>query len=996
MTNRVVPPAQLAAAIVISAFAAVLAHSWKLPQVYAEMIAGRVSFSFANKWHDSFIIYATIGAFLVSFWYLHNLRSRLFKPLAYRFDILLAISVIPTMICFSYLIMFTYHDVLGKMMILTPVISTGAILAVTVLVLLFIGPAKISETETVETLTALVLLPCLLALDLFAIASAVWRLSPGAISGWPVGKVAIALAILGLVLSMVVLWWRNPAATRFVRLLAIIQFPLLLFILQAIPTPWNVEGKLRFGYPTNSNFKVLMVVILFFGAIDIWRRVKRVKIDSHLSEVFSSFCLVGVLLFIRQHPFGDLQVGPDDFHLGEYLLPWWTTHQFGFIPFWDYEPSRGLINYLPGFLGWAFFDGSAPAILNASQGLMTLFVYLAVFPIFRKAIGPFVAFLLLLFFPLPSDLRPPLVSSIYLLLTAALCLIAVAFKKQSPLLPMLWLAISPLMILFASGQGAIWIFATAPIVMLSLIQQWQRGNLREAIKPFCFTLILLSVIIVISPIGKMLFGSIRYGVEQSSVNAIAYGIPWSFSWGKVTDVNPLLREIIRAVFIFVVFAAGALLIVGPHKLNSAKSRETIVYRISSILLIVGLVIYAAGRIDPGGPSRLGVVSCFAVTLLLPLILDISSSARVGALLIWALSLGLVIEPVLGEYYQQIPYYKGVNAHALAALNVNTQKLTPTGLHSVDQAILEPKHYKRLEELKHTLDKVLNPNETYLDLTNRNADYFYLDRQPPIQSGAFYNIPAESQQIRAIERLKNVNPPLVLLWADSVWHDGKSPALDTPLLFRACLTEYMPAKVGNFLWLVRPDRAARLRSLSGSVVPETVESGLALLDEKFDHISLEQLPASWGTSAKTLEKSMTPAIVTLGNPSAVQGAKASGQGNFTTTEGVTVIELPLKERPIDGTEAGILDLKLSLRGCHDALVELAWGLHDKPSGPSHISFLAGGNDRLLVPLDCSPRWLLAKGITKLKLTIHHGSEVKGIELHDGILRQRTAVAKMESR
>ena len=179
------------------------------------------------------------------------------------------------------------------------------------------------------------------------------------------------------------------------------------------------------------------------------------------------------------------------------------------------------------------------------------------------------------------------------------------------------------------------------------------------------------------------------------------------------------------------------------------------------------------------------------------------------------------------------------------------------------------------------------------------------------------------------------------------------------------------------------------------MPETGEGGLALIDEKFDHISLKHLPASWGASAKTLEKYLTPAIVTLGNPLVVQGAKASGQGNFTT-EGLTVIELPLKERPLDGTEAGILDLNLSLRGGHEALVELAWGLRDKPSGPSHISFVAGGNDRLLVPLDCSPRWLLSKGITNLKLTIHHGSEVKRIELHNGRLRQRSAVAKMESR
>ena len=59
-------------------------------------------------------------------------------------------------------------------------------------------------------------------------------------------------------------------------------------------------------------------------------------------------------------------------------------------------------------------------------------------------------------------------------------------------------------------------------------------------------------------------------------------------------------------------------------------------------------------------------------------------------------------------------------------------------------------------------------------------------------------------------------------------------------------------------------------------------------------------------------------------------------------------------------------------------------------------MAGGDNKILVPLDCSPRWLLSKRITKLKLTIHHVSEVKAIELHNGILGQRTAVANMDHR
>src|SRR5262249_7280874 len=105
-----------------------------------------------------------------------------------------------------------------------------------------------------------------------------------------------------------------------------------------------------------------------------------------------------------------------------------------------------------------------------------------------------------------------------------------------------------------------------------------------------------------------------------------------------------------------------------------------------------------------------------------------------------------------------------------------------GIPNLGVVKLEPDHLKRLIGVKQQLDRLLTPDETYLDMTNRGAHYFYFDRVPPSDLSAFYNIITDDQQRRAIEGVVKHNVSVALIDADNSLLDGLQASLRTPLVY----------------------------------------------------------------------------------------------------------------------------------------------------------------------------------------------------------------------
>ncbi|WP_316893512.1 hypothetical protein, partial [Ralstonia mannitolilytica] len=139
--------------------------------------------------------------------------------------------------------------------------------------------------------------------------------------------------------------------------------------------------------------------------------------------------------------------------------------------------------------------------------------------------------------------------------------------------------------------------------------------------------------------------------------------------------------------------------------------------------------------------------------------------------------------------------------SIAAQKVNSPPLRDSvvaGLPNVGIAYIEESQWNRINRLNKLLELRLAANETYLDLTSRNAHYFYLNRSPAMPVTAPYNLTPPTQQRRAVDALSVSPPKLALLQADNIVHDGGGLALRNPYLYRFVMDNYVPRMEGGFI------------------------------------------------------------------------------------------------------------------------------------------------------------------------------------------------------
>ncbi|MBD2019958.1 hypothetical protein H6F43_07120 [Leptolyngbya sp. FACHB-36] len=792
--------------------------------------------------------------------------------------------------------------------------------------------------------------------------------------------VALTGAIL-LCLPLARIWWKLTAnisefCSNLRFLLWAIQgvFPLFFFIL--MPTPWSTKDGAFYGYPVTLPLLLLLSSFVSITYVQWFRcfKVLSNKVtggENALFAVVSPLCMLALLLFVKAQPVGASTIPLDDYHWGEFLLPWWLSQTFHFVPFWDYEPARGLINYVPGFLATLFLDGTAAShwATGTPANPLLLLPYLTLsYLVISRPIGALPAFLALLLMPTGNGF-----SEIDTILAVCLCFLSSYFLKQQWVKWLVaWSTIGLVLLLFSPGQAGLLLLSTVPLAAFALFR---------AVRTDRWTLIrvglggglLLIVLLLLTPIGKMLFGAVRYAIEQSSINSIAYGTPWADSWGTNPVLSYSLWEALRTAWIGVGLFAGLLLLRAVVDRAWTERQRVIVFTLPIVLLTILFIPRAAGRIDPASLSRLGNASIWAICLLLPIVLITAFGQRAQArsLLIVALLGGAIVGLPSAEALISKPI-RTIDVSSLAFVNAVELGFPAMG----PQVTIDPAQLKRLQTIRQVLDTALDPGETYLDLTNRNAQYFYLGRPLPIQAGAFYNLPHRNQQIRAIQKLETAPPPVVLVAAEAILHDGAALPLRAHLLYRYVTDRYVPIAVGEQVYLVRPDRVERLNSrLSGATKPVTVGATpadrLRLLDQAFRTKDLKKLPRSWGQSFESLRSELHPVATIDGavNP-VMHSVEKTGETSYRITGSDPYLIFDITNLSLNGDRAGVLAFDFSCQPQRAVpTLEVYWSSQSigGPDEEAVVRFSAR-RGKVLVPLDAAPRWLLAKGIQTLRIDI----------------------------
>jgi hypothetical protein len=645
--------------------------------------------------------------------------------------------------------------------------------------------------------------------------------------------------------------------------------------------------------------------------------------------VLSPICFAAAILMLRLTPAVPAHVPLDDFHYGEWALPWWTWASEEMLPFRDYVPARGLVNYTNGAVAALLGDPTSPFIQMCSA-LVVATLFVAALAATAGLVGTLQSAAMFALIPFSDRL-----TDIDLIATTLLMIGWRNFHSGSGLWSLVWIMAAIPLFLFAPGQALLLAAATLPLLL------WQMGRTALA-APRVFrhvaiaTTALLAAAVLLTALGPMLLGAWRYVLENGAVVGPAYGVDWRLSVGTLGAGSYWLAEAVRSSFVLVPIACIALL--GAPLLDRDWARAGRLAVVAVPVLLLGLLYIprAAGRIDAGAPSRLAVASIWMQATLLPVVFYAAwGSRRWPAILAVAAFVMGALSSIAGGVDLRVLAPRAIPSAPVPATLINGEAF---GLPALGLADVDPIHLTRLVRLRRALDALLEPGETYLDLTNRNTHYFYFGRRPPIESGAPYNLPNEAQQVRAIRRLTASPVPVVLAQADSMLHDGGPPSIRDHAFYRYVVQRYTPVRIDGYIFLIREDRLARAAALAEPVSGRL--DAATLLDRVFQPAALELLPAAWGQSWDRLRE----------NATLVRSLEVTGTGELRLAGGVA------------GRDAGLLVLELA---CEPAVARsqmtVSW-LGDIPAGAMQFR----GDARVVVPLDASPRWLLAPQINALQL------------------------------
>lgn len=749
-------------------------------------------------------------------------------------------------------------------------------------------------------------------------------------------------------------------ALRRLNLIAQAGLPLAIFALILPPSaaglPWPRIA------PLSTEFIVVLTLLAIAGYVCLmaaWRREERGQGGLAIPAVSVGAIAVLVLFASGQPtPYG-MDNPLDYYHHGEWLIPWQQWASFGKVPYIDYSPSHGLVDYFSGMANDLLLDGTLAGFPEARQLVRGISCIAAAFAVCRIG-GPLPALLSLLLFP---------VTGRYTVFVAIFCGLVLLTSKQLQRAPVRWLfayfLTGTAMVLLAPGPGAMLVVAFAPVALLHLVRGLRTEPRLLAIAATCVVAI-CGVSLLMGP-GKVVVAQIQFMLENRPLYGAVHGLDWARSLAYDWPVNGASWELLRtlwlpAMLVLFLFSVPRIWLRrrAIHEVLTDDPRAVLAF--TSALFLFLVIPHTIGRIDAGGPSRGGALTVFALAMIcLPLAIHLPRWSRVTAMVGISLILGL-LAPAFGHP----PGFRSVFAAPSATSPAVNGKMSvdgaATGIPAFGRTLVHPALVERISVLKAALDGWLQPEETYLDLTNANAHYFYTGRLVPVESGAFLTMPAEAMQIRSVTRLERDPPPVLLL---GTLPSGTGPftvPLRAPILAGWVFSKlrsgrYQVVQRGPFIFAVTPDRLS---------VPAPVKAEQsALLRQVFAPPKLVRLPSVWGHSTQAsgdeefFRDVVEPDVEPVGT-----GIKDMISGVFEISPGHSVFDIAERTKGA----AGLLMFELNCIGPNEGRPPLGSGrVIADHGGYLDFDLLPGEH---VVPLDADPMTLLqgSTGGFRLELEI----------------------------
>lgn len=730
---------------------------------------------------------------------------------------------------------------------------------------------------------------------------------------WGVGEPVTGFLYVAVICLLLWRIRRNPSPGSCDRFFFVAQLGIPLLFLYLLPPPFQRRDGSWFDPEIHWTFSLLVWILIgiaWFALARAFRRAAEGEIFRVPLPIL--LAMAGCLLAGQD---GWPAIWHDDYHNGEVALPWYLWQTMGCVPYIDYIPSRGLINYLPGFFTW-LFRGHDLSFLGIGQRLADLAVLAVLLPPLRRRCGSVVAFAAIL-----------VISGLGCGIGAGLA-VAIAFfffltepeRYRDPIRWLWWFGVLGLVGVFYSlTDTAAMVLATVPLLLRQL---WRAVT--EQRRAFCLSagaVVVIALLLLLTPFYRIIGRMLCILLEQAGVYTLAHCVPWMSSRELDAMVTQgLFWQFVRFGWLGV--GAMALFSLLRKRRNTLRDELHFLGSSSVLILTVLLIQRAGGRIDLGSTSRIFTVSGLFAGFLVPWLLPGLARRR-------ALLCGWVI--VLGLYGLQSADWRNLR------YNCTVTVVEPEGVVDLSAAGFP------------MLDRVLEPEESYLDMTNNATGYAYFHRRPPVSYPAWNYVASRPQVERMVEEVKAAKPLLVLVKGRDVnFYEGRLP-FRAHALYRYLLKEYLPFRdTGGRIWMIRRGFEARL---NGVPQVEAASIGdMALAAEAFQDPKIDAYPFTWGASLERLAPHLAdPVPVRVG---AGKNLRGGGEGLFFAQPGGAELRLEIPA----GMTGDFLLLEFD-RPIVGRDFRVVWEDVLAGRGQPWIEFW-GGSNCYLIPLDTSPNWLLS--------------------------------------
>ncbi len=570
---------------------------------------------------------------------------------------------------------------------------------------------------------------------------------------------------------------------------------------------------------------ITITVLLLFTMI---RKLKTTKNGGTTLEIVSP-ATIGILCFFYQAAFAPSPFKLDDFHLGEYVLPFSQLREFGLLPFRDLAPIHGLSGYLYGAISEWFFGGGLEGLRLAFAVVAGLSSVVTALIVFQLA-GPAPALLVGLLSLSKSDRFH---------WVCPLTLIAIFLLRKRPMIA--WVLMSTLAILWNAISGTA--IALALLVPQSLA--FLSSN-----RPKVFRWKHLLPAIVLIPAAPLLFGLLQFLWEHAANYATAHGriyIHRGFSHALIKVGSGILLSSLGLFF-------------------QARRKDLFDREVGSLLWVATLfsIVIAPYALTSFSSDafRMASVSYTIVNgLILSAVLIAYHRNQIGMIVIFPI---LSLAAVLYEYT-----YRGRTIFQIPMALASFTDLPDTFIREKDGntksslRLVDSSRQQMIQKLNTVFDKVLLPAETFVDFTNHSALYQFLQRRVPSYYAADYVAVSQKLQEQMIKSLDSQELSIALVGP----RQGQILSLHAYRLYRWLMEKrWNFCQWDDFSFLIEPSRRKLFLSIERARCDPAAERSFFRVN------NLVNLPVSWGANPQLLSLAPSANCPLLPNGNDFESAK----------------------------------------------------------------------------------------------------------------------------